>query len=153
FGLSPRLLSPSRTGHRRSSWSGRSTKQWHYVRPGPDRSVWGGSRSSPDGFDFGNSPLEVSTVNLQGEAIIQRTSAGTEGIVEAATKAERLYAAWLVPVNAARQRLLSGSTNQPQPEKHRSARSPPIAERFFNSTLLQQPAVSPDREPINQPPE
>jgi hypothetical protein len=55
---------------------------------------------------FGNSPFEVSTVNLQGEAIIQRTSAGTEGIVEAATKAERLYAASYGRVRGDRQRPL-----------------------------------------------
>jgi 2-phosphosulfolactate phosphatase len=36
---------------------------------------------APDGFDFGNSPFEVSQVNFGGKAIIQRTSAGTQGIV------------------------------------------------------------------------
>src|SRR5262252_6630283 len=51
---------------------------------------------APDGFDFGNSPFEVSTVDFRDKTIIQRTSAGTQGIVEAATKAQRLYAASLV---------------------------------------------------------
>ena len=36
---------------------------------------------APDGFDFGNSPFEVSTVDFQGKTVIQRTSAGTQGIV------------------------------------------------------------------------
>src|ERR1700740_2984511 len=36
---------------------------------------------APDGFDFGNSPFEVSGVQFRGKAIIQRTSAGTQGIV------------------------------------------------------------------------
>jgi 2-phosphosulfolactate phosphatase len=38
---------------------------------------------APDGFDFGNSPFEVSTVDFQGKTIIQRTSAGTEATVRA----------------------------------------------------------------------
>jgi 2-phosphosulfolactate phosphatase len=66
---------------------------------------------APDGFDFGNSPFEVSTVDFQGKTIIQRTSAGTQGIVEAATKAERLYAASLV-TEATVRALLSGSPDQ-----------------------------------------
>ena len=67
---------------------------------------------APDGFDFGNSPFEVSTVDFQGTTIIQRTSAGTQGIVEAATKAERLYAASLVTADATVRALLSASPDQ-----------------------------------------
>jgi 2-phosphosulfolactate phosphatase len=32
---------------------------------------------APDGFDFGNSPFEISTINFRDKTIIQRTSAGT----------------------------------------------------------------------------
>ena len=32
-------------------------------------------------FDFGNSPVALSSVNLAGRRLIQRTSAGTQGIV------------------------------------------------------------------------
>ncbi len=53
----------------------------------------------PTGFDFGNSPFEVSQEDFRGKAIIQRTSAGTQGIV-AASHAERLYAASLVIASA-----------------------------------------------------
>jgi 2-phosphosulfolactate phosphatase len=53
----------------------------------------------PDGFDFGNSPFEVSQVDFSGKVIIQRTSAGTQGIV-AAAGADRLYAASLVTARA-----------------------------------------------------
>ena len=67
---------------------------------------------APQGFDFGNSPFEVSTVDFRGKTIIQRTSAGTQGIVEAATKAERLYAASLVTAEATVRALLSGSPGQ-----------------------------------------
>jgi len=34
---------------------------------------------APDGFDFGNSPFEISDLDFGGKTIIQRTSAGTEG--------------------------------------------------------------------------
>lgn len=53
----------------------------------------------PDGFDFGNSPFEVAEVAFGGKTIIQRTSAGTQGIV-AAAGADRLYAASLVTASA-----------------------------------------------------
>ena len=53
----------------------------------------------PDGFDFGNSPFEVAGVDFGGKTIIQRTSAGTQGIV-AAAGADRLYAASLVTAKA-----------------------------------------------------
>lgn len=53
----------------------------------------------PDGFDFGNSPLEVAKVDFHGKTVIQRTSAGTQGIA-AASHADRLYAASLVTASA-----------------------------------------------------
>jgi 2-phosphosulfolactate phosphatase len=66
---------------------------------------------APDGFDFGNSPFEISGVDFGGKTIIQRTSAGTQGIVAART-AERLYAASLVTAQATVRALLSGSLGQ-----------------------------------------
>lgn len=54
---------------------------------------------APEGFDFGNSPFEISGVDFHGRTIIQRTSAGTQGIV-AAQAAKRLYAASLVTASA-----------------------------------------------------
>jgi 2-phosphosulfolactate phosphatase len=66
---------------------------------------------APDGFDFGNSPFEISGVDFRGKTIIQRTSAGTQGIV-AARMAERLYAASLVTAQATVRALLSGSPDQ-----------------------------------------
>jgi 2-phosphosulfolactate phosphatase len=35
----------------------------------------------PAGFDFGNSPTQISTENLSGITLIQRTGAGTQGAV------------------------------------------------------------------------
>ena len=62
---------------------------------------------APDGFDFGNSPFEVSGVDFRGKTIVQRTSAGTQGIV-AASHAKRLYAASLVTAEATVRAILSG---------------------------------------------
>jgi 2-phosphosulfolactate phosphatase len=62
---------------------------------------------APPGFDFGNSPFEVSQIEFRGKTIVQRTSAGTQGIV-AANQAERLYAASLVTAGATARALLSG---------------------------------------------
>jgi 2-phosphosulfolactate phosphatase len=53
----------------------------------------------PDGFDLGNSPFEASQADLAGKTIIQRTSAGTQGIVTA-KQATRLYAGSLVTARA-----------------------------------------------------
>ena len=69
-------------------------------------------RRAPPGFDFGNSPFEISGVDFGGKTILQRTSAGTQRIVEAATKAERLYAASLVTAEATVRALLSASPDQ-----------------------------------------
>jgi 2-phosphosulfolactate phosphatase len=66
---------------------------------------------APDGFDFGNSPFEISTIDFRDKTIIQRTSAGTQGIV-AASRAERLYAAPLVTAEATVRAILAGSPDQ-----------------------------------------
>lgn len=65
----------------------------------------------PDGFDFGNSPFEVAGVDFSGQTIIQRTSAGTQGIV-AAAGAERLYAASLVTATATARALAAGRSER-----------------------------------------
>ncbi len=53
----------------------------------------------PDGFDFPNSPVAVSRADLSGRTLVQRTSAGTQGVV-AAVDATRLWAASLVCASA-----------------------------------------------------
>ena len=67
---------------------------------------------APDGFDYGNSPFEIATVDLRGKTIIQRTSAGTQGIVAASARADRLYAASLVTAEATVRALLAGSPGE-----------------------------------------
>lgn len=53
----------------------------------------------PDGFDFPNSPAMVSRADLAGRTLVQRTSAGTRGVV-AAVDAQRLWAASLACATA-----------------------------------------------------
>jgi 2-phosphosulfolactate phosphatase len=65
-------------------------------------------RRMPAGFDFGNSPHEVSGIDFRGRTIIQRTSAGTQGIV-AASGADSLYAAALVTASATARALRSAA--------------------------------------------
>ena len=67
---------------------------------------------TPPGFDFGNSPFEISGIDFGGKTIVQRTSAGTQGIVAAGKRAVRLYAASLVTADATVRALLSGSPDQ-----------------------------------------
>ncbi|MCH2519626.1 MAG: 2-phosphosulfolactate phosphatase [Dehalococcoidia bacterium] len=49
----------------------------------------------PDGFDFGNSPYEISQVDLDGKTLVQSTRAGTVGVA-AASKADTIYLGSLV---------------------------------------------------------
>lgn len=44
----------------------------------------------PDGFDYGNSPYEMSQVDVAGKTIVQSTRAGTVGVA-AAGKAEAIF--------------------------------------------------------------
>lgn len=53
----------------------------------------------PEGFDFPNSPAMISRADLDGRTLVQRTSAGTRGVV-AATDATRLWAACLACASA-----------------------------------------------------
>jgi 2-phosphosulfolactate phosphatase len=53
----------------------------------------------PPGFDFGNSPAAISALDLCGKTLIQRTSAGTQGIVRA-MNANYLFAVSFVVAKA-----------------------------------------------------
>lgn len=53
----------------------------------------------PEGFDLGNSPEEISRRDLSGKIMVQRTSAGTQGIVQA-VNASNLFAASFVVAQA-----------------------------------------------------
>jgi 2-phosphosulfolactate phosphatase len=66
----------------------------------------------PAGFDFGNSPSELLGVDLSGRTVIQRTSAGTQGIVAAAGRAAFLCAASLVTARATAQALAAAGSGR-----------------------------------------
>src|SRR5688572_17273733 len=53
----------------------------------------------PPGFDLSNSPVAVSRADVGGRVLVQRTSAGTQGVI-VATSADRLFAASLVCASA-----------------------------------------------------
>jgi 2-phosphosulfolactate phosphatase len=53
----------------------------------------------PEGFDFGNSPTQTNQLDLSGKIIVQRTGAGTQGIVRS-VNATTMLAASLVVANA-----------------------------------------------------
>ena len=66
----------------------------------PEVVVMGEDRGRrPDGFDLANSPVAVAAADLDGRVLVQRTSAGTRGVV-AARSATRLWCASLVCASA-----------------------------------------------------
>jgi 2-phosphosulfolactate phosphatase len=50
----------------------------------------------PAGFDFGNSPTQTSTLDLSEKVIVQRTSAGTQGIIRSVNANIMLAASFVV---------------------------------------------------------
>ena len=59
----------------------------------------------PEGFDYGNSPYELSRTDVEGKTLAQRTSAGTLGVTLAAN-ADVTYAGSLVTAKATARALL-----------------------------------------------
>jgi 2-phosphosulfolactate phosphatase len=70
----------------------------------------GGRR--PDGFDLSNSPVLASQADLLGRTLVQRTSAGTQGVV-AATSATRMWCASLVVATATAMEVRSSGLGAP----------------------------------------
>ena len=59
----------------------------------------------PEGFDYGNSPCEMTQASLKGKVVIQSTRAGTTGVA-AATQAEVVYAGSFVVADATAKAIL-----------------------------------------------
>jgi 2-phosphosulfolactate phosphatase len=66
----------------------------------------------PDGFDFPNSPARVRAADLDGRTLVQRTSAGTRGVV-AARDADRLWAASLACASATARAVAAAGLGEP----------------------------------------
>ena len=66
----------------------------------------------PDGFDFPNSPAMVRNADLDGRTLVQRTSAGTQGVVRA-VDATRLWAASLVVASATARAIDAAGLGEP----------------------------------------
>jgi 2-phosphosulfolactate phosphatase len=66
----------------------------------------------PAGFDFPNSPAMVARADLQDRTLVQRTSAGTRGVV-AAVDATRLWAASLVVASATAAAVRAAALGEP----------------------------------------
>jgi len=66
----------------------------------------------PPGFDFSNSPVAVAGADLDGRVLVQRTSAGTRGVV-AARSATRLWCASLVCASATASAVLASGLGSP----------------------------------------
>ncbi len=79
----------------------------------PDVLAMGEDRGRrPLGFDFPNSPVAVSRADLDGRTLVQRTSAGTQGVV-AAVDATRLWAASLVCASATARAVNASRLGEP----------------------------------------
>ena len=63
------------------------------------------------GFDFGNSPVQISKVSLSGKILVQRTTAGTQGIVRS-RKAVRILASSFVVAEATIRRIFEISPDK-----------------------------------------
>ncbi len=66
----------------------------------------------PPGFDFSNSPVEIAAADVGGRVIVQRTSAGTQGVF-AARAAARLWCASLVCASATAAAVRSSGLGTP----------------------------------------
>jgi 2-phosphosulfolactate phosphatase len=66
----------------------------------------------PDGFDFPNSPAMLAAADLEGRTLVQRTSAGTQGVV-VATDAERIWAASLAVASATAAAVNAAALGEP----------------------------------------
>jgi 2-phosphosulfolactate phosphatase len=66
----------------------------------------------PDGFDLPNSPAMVRDADLDGRTLVQRTSAGTQGVVRA-VDATRLWVASLVVASATARSVTASGLGEP----------------------------------------
>jgi 2-phosphosulfolactate phosphatase len=65
------------------------SEAWSLKRKSPEYFLVGEKNGrTPEGFDCGNSPFEVSLLNLRGKEVVFRSSAASRGVLEACKRAE-----------------------------------------------------------------
>ncbi len=90
-----------------------STKRLRFAAARPGVLAMGENHGRrPDGFDFPNSPAMISRVDLRGRTLVQRTSAGTQGVV-GASGASRLWAASLACASATARAVNAAGAGDP----------------------------------------
>ena len=60
-----------------------------YLLMGEDRAI------KIKGFDFGNSPFEISKLDLTGRTLVHRSSQGTQGLVRAVNAKELIFGSFV----------------------------------------------------------
>jgi 2-phosphosulfolactate phosphatase len=79
----------------------------HLKRQNGDYLLIGEVQGKPiPGFDFGNSPTEIKHLDLRGKTIVQRTSAGTQGIIRS-SKSRKILISSFVVAEATCKRILN----------------------------------------------
>ncbi len=63
----------------------------------------------PEGFDFGNSPYEISLADVAGKSLVQSTRAGTVGVAAAADAADTIFLGSFVVAQATTDAILRDS--------------------------------------------
>lgn len=64
-----------------------------------------------EGFHYGNSPAEIQRANLTGRTIVQRTSAGTQGVVACGNASQMMIASFVV-AEATLQHIIASSPSE-----------------------------------------
>lgn len=91
----------------------------------------------PDGFAFSNSPVQIARADVDGRTLVQRTSAGTRGLL-AATDADRVFAASLVVASATAQAAAAASADDAAPTYVITGRFPDRPDRGTDDLLTAQ---------------
>ena len=100
------------------------------------------SGRKPVGFDLPNSPVLASRADLDGRTVVQRTSAGTQGVV-AASSATRLWAAGLATASATAAAVAASGLGDPTyvitgrfPDRADSGEEDVLTARFIEDVRL-----------------
>lgn len=91
----------------------------------------------PDAFAFSNSPVQIARADVGGRTLVQRTSAGTRGLL-AATDADRVFAASLVVASATARAAAAASADGAAPTYVITGRFPDRPDRGTDDLLTAQ---------------